>query len=365
MILAYWIIQWLPERLLAVISTNAHLIAPLLCYGIFLFLIAAYLFDPTLTSLRMLDDGQRPPPISLPSDGTLTDAETVRRAYQYLKNNWRYCYPKLSNDNGQSDGQQWGAFGLASGYSGPLVALLATLSLLFALLLGDGFAFSALTFGVVGTILMELSAESNTDDSLVFVITICELASHFFYTFGHQPTFATIPWEAAFVGIPGNFQYRWVQGAMVILRISSAHILVTFLIPLKAAWRSYRKKLGSLSIRQSQTASSVGADGNEELGTEADIIRRPTEFLSNVVYLNCAYLAASAVKVFCSTLASAVHRRHLMVWKVFAPKFIFDGIHFLVTCCSIIVQYLLVARLHSSLLKKFSGAEFVSFRKTK
>lgn len=163
---------------------------------------------------------------------------------------------------------------------------------------------------------------------------------------------------------------------MVVLRIGAAHVLAAFLIPLKACWRYYRRKLGFVSVERHSSA--------EEPRTEAELIRHKDAFLSDVVYLNCAYLAAAAVKVrkssvfdafpiltpgtlqvLCSTLASAIHRRHLMVWKVFAPKFIFDGVHFLVICGAILVQYLFVARLHSVLLRKFSSAEFVSQRKMK
>jgi phosphatidylinositol glycan class O len=32
------------------------------------------------------------------------------------------------------------------------------------------------------------------------------------------------------------------------------------------------------------------------------------------------------VPVLCSVLCAAVHRRHLMVWAIFAPKFVYDAI---------------------------------------
>lgn len=37
-----------------------------------------------------------------------------------------------------------------------------------------------------------------------------------------------------------------------------------------------------------------------------------------------ALATVHAARVFCSTVNALVQRRHLMVWAVFAPKFVFD-----------------------------------------
>lgn len=50
-------------------------------------------------------------------------------------------------------------------------------------------------------------------------------------------------------------------------------------------------------------------------------------------------------------MASAIHRRHLMVWKIFAPKFIFDAILFVFACFCILIQYLFVLRFSKSVVK--------------
>lgn len=47
-------------------------------------------------------------------------------------------------------------------------------------------------------------------------------------------------------------------------------------------------------------------------------------------------------------LACTIHCRHLMVWKVFAPKFIYEGIASYVTFGAILVGYLIMMRLHSA-----------------
>ena len=54
-------------------------------------------------------------------------------------------------------------------------------------------------------------------------------------------------------------------------------------------------------------------------------------------------------QVICTSVAALVLRRHLMVWKIFAPHFIFEAVGFMVTCGSILLGYLFVHRVISSL----------------
>lgn len=50
-------------------------------------------------------------------------------------------------------------------------------------------------------------------------------------------------------------------------------------------------------------------------------------------------------------LACTIHCRHLMVWKIFAPKFIFEAISFFFICTSILIGYLIIVRVHYALDK--------------
>lgn len=56
-----------------------------------------------------------------------------------------------------------------------------------------------------------------------------------------------------------------------------------------------------------------------------------------------------------ATIAAGIHRRHLMVWKIFAPKFIFEGVSFIFTAVSLCVfnfaWIILMKRLQSAMVK--------------
>lgn len=47
-------------------------------------------------------------------------------------------------------------------------------------------------------------------------------------------------------------------------------------------------------------------------------------------------------------LACTIHCRHLMVWKVFAPKFIYEGIATYVAFGAILIAYLILCRVHAA-----------------
>lgn len=48
-------------------------------------------------------------------------------------------------------------------------------------------------------------------------------------------------------------------------------------------------------------------------------------------------------------LAATIHRRHLMVWKIFAPKLIFEGLGLFVVLICVLLSYLLVIRVTTQL----------------
>ena len=50
-------------------------------------------------------------------------------------------------------------------------------------------------------------------------------------------------------------------------------------------------------------------------------------------------------------LSAAIHRRHLMVWKIFAPRFVFQGVSFLVVQVVLVFMYLVFLRIDSALSK--------------
>lgn len=64
------------------------------------------------------------------------------------------------------------------------------------------------------------------------------------------------------------------------------------------------------------------------------------------------------MQIFASMLACTIHCRHLMVWKIFAPRFIYEGLQSYVIFGSICCAFALLVRCHwaiNTLVTSISG----------
>lgn len=50
-------------------------------------------------------------------------------------------------------------------------------------------------------------------------------------------------------------------------------------------------------------------------------------------------------------LACTIHCRHLMVWKIFAPRFIYESLATFVSMPAIVIGYFLIFRIHKAVDK--------------
>ncbi|KAL3125906.1 hypothetical protein niasHT_009435 [Heterodera trifolii] len=123
-----------------------------------------------------------------------------------------------------------------------------------------------------------------------FLLHLIALLS--FYATGHHQTLNSIPWHAAFVGLPGNFPFKWLSALLIFFNMFSGKMLASLL-----AFARERE----------------------------DTIKGPL-----------CLLFFGGMRVFGSSLAALTHHKHLMFFKVFAPKFVFEAADF-IFCCALIV----------------------------
>jgi hypothetical protein len=116
-----------------------------------------------------------------------------------------------------------------------------------------------------------------------------------FFCTGHRCSFDALQYTAAFVGFEGFSFAR--SGALLAANTFASHVLMAFGLPL-------------LVFRPDVESRELGlALGRVVLG----------------------YGLARALAAFVTTGTVALLRRHLMVWSIFAPKFVFDACSLLVT----------------------------------
>lgn len=121
--------------------------------------------------------------------------------------------------------------------------------------------------------------------------TVALLALHSFYATGHQSTISSIQWKAAFVLAP-TLQYP-TSPLSVAINTFGPQFLFALAAPLLALW-NLAPLPHPASVQQAQRESVRAA-------------------LGVMLYHGTLLLGSAA--------ASAWLRRHLMVWKIFAPRF--------------------------------------------
>ena len=137
-------------------------------------------------------------------------------------------------------------------------------------------------------------ASSNLSPPMRFmdVIPLALLGIHTFYGTGHQSTISSLQWKSAFLLTP-TVTYPF-SAFTVVLNSVGPFFLMALGAPLLALWN--RAPLGATPdsaahIKRESTLASLGV----------------------MIYYTALLLGTSA--------SAAILRRHLMVWKVFAPRF--------------------------------------------
>ncbi|KAI0065074.1 hypothetical protein BV25DRAFT_1989330 [Artomyces pyxidatus] len=131
------------------------------------------------------------------------------------------------------------------------------------------------------------------------IVPIALLALHAFYTSGHQSTLPSIQWKSAFVLTP-TLTYPF-SPALVVINHFGPVFLFALAAPLLALWNVAPLKL---------TSSGVP-------GASSPI---PAVILG-AVRASIGIMLYFSVLLVGSAVSAAWLRRHLMVWKVFAPRY--------------------------------------------
>ena len=149
--------------------------------------------------------------------------------------------------------------------------------------MGNG-ALAALTIQILA--LMDILDASNLTSSAIGPVVLGLLGSFHFFKTGHQATLSSIQWESAFIPLT-TIRYPW-SPIMVVLNSFGAQILTTVAVPLVALWKQSPKKKNHLG----------------------DVARVSATFILYHAVINLA-----------TTMWAGHLRRHLMLYRIFSPKF--------------------------------------------
>lgn len=134
--------------------------------------------------------------------------------------------------------------------------------------------------------LIEIIDTNNLSQSAIGPVILGLLGNFHFFKTGHQATLASIQWESAFVPLQ-TIQYPW-SPMLVVLNSFGAQILTTIAVPLIVTWKQPPKK---------------------------------PRLLGNVAKSMATFVLYHAVINLATSMWAGWLRRHLMLYRVFSPRF--------------------------------------------
>lgn len=139
--------------------------------------------------------------------------------------------------------------------------------------------------------LLEILAASNLQDSAVGPITMALLASFHFFKTGHQASLASIQWDTAFIPLK-TIAYPW-SPILIIMNTFGAQILCAIAVPAIPLWK-----------------------------------RDPTRknLLSDVAKATTTFMVFFATEALATCIWAGHLRRHLMLYRVFSPRFMMGAL---------------------------------------
>ena len=143
--------------------------------------------------------------------------------------------------------------------------------------------------------LLEILSSNNLTRSAIGPVVLGMLGNFHFFKTGHQATLASIQWESAFIPL-ATIKYPW-SPMLVILNSFGAQILATMSVPLIALWKKPPARQG---------------------------------LLSNVAKQLATLILYHAVINLATTVWAGHLRRHLMLYRVFSPRFMVAAVALLV-----------------------------------
>ncbi|XP_072584129.1 GPI ethanolamine phosphate transferase 3 isoform X5 [Vulpes vulpes] len=183
------------------------------------------------------------------------------------------------------------------------------------------------------------------------------MATQTFYSMGHQPVFPAIHWHAAFVGFPeGHGSSTWLPALLVGANTFASHLLFAVGCPLLLLWPFLCESQGARKRWQhlgNEAEARVRPEEEEEPRMEMRLRDAPHHFNAALLQLGLKYLFVLGIQILACALAASILRRHLMVWKVFAPKFIFEAMGFIVSSVGLFLGIALVMRVDGAVSSWF------------
>jgi len=152
------------------------------------------------------------------------------------------------------------------------------------------------------------------------------LALHLFFTSGHsRASFSSLQVSCAFIGMD-EFQYH--IGGMLLMLNTFGHMIVG--VGMLAMIMAMRRRNMDRSMMKMNEVNAAAFLPLSNAIRSSPSVARSLPFLSHHICILLLFSVLSWCRSYLSMLNVFIQRRHLMVWAIFAPRYIFDALAALV-----------------------------------
>ena len=164
--------------------------------------------------------------------------------------------------------------------------------------------------------LLEILSANDLTGSAIGPLVLALLGSFHYFKTGHQAVLSSIQWESAFI----PFKTVTYPGGplMVVLNTFGAQILCAAMVPALSLW----KKPPKPSVRVIKDGRGDTKESEEE--------NRNLGYLGDVTGAAATHLLYHAAVNLTTTMWAAHLRRHLMLYRIFSPRFMLGAVALLV-----------------------------------
>ncbi|SCU82956.1 LAMI_0C01486g1_1 [Lachancea mirantina] len=158
-------------------------------------------------------------------------------------------------------------------------------------------------------------------ENLIGPVAMGLLAHQQFFSTGHQATIPSVQWDMGFI-LTERITFPFTH-LSIVMNTFGPHILVALSVALLTLWK------------------------------QAPSVLKPQTILARIVS-NCGMLLIYNTVLCLSTFAWVTHfRRHLMVWKIFCPRFILASLCLIVT--HVVIIFITIAFSSARLIKQINN----------
>lgn len=165
----------------------------------------------------------------------------------------------------------------------------------------------------------------STSNSAVGPAVLALLGSFHYFTTGHQATLSSIQWESAFIPL-STVRYPWTP-VVVIMNTFGPQILSALAVPLTVLWkrpidsRIPQPPQPSPQQQASSTSTSTPTPSQSQPASTETAPNPMNRLIADVAQAASTHILYYATINLATTMWAGWLRRHLMLYRIFCPRF--------------------------------------------